>query len=252
MLSSGIVATRLLYYQPTLVESAASIIMYPVMRTAYLVAYPFCATYHYIADVQASCYEYRAVKERLLDAEAELIRQYATADYHEQIRELVAFEYTYDMSKAICAQVMMRTLSPQAHECFVDAGSNKGVAVDMVAVYKNFLVGRVDQVYTLYSKIIFMTDPRCKIGVYMHETQASGICQGTCSEDTLMVRYINHLDVLKEGDMVLSRGQGMVYPQGFALGSVRAFTNSGVEYECQVTPLVKPSEITTCYLFAKG
>lgn len=252
VLLTVVVLTRTWYYQPTFLESAASVVMYPFMRSAQLIAYPFCATYRYVADMRASCRDYRALKEKLINAQAELVQSYAVTDYHEQIRELVAFEYAYDMSKAICAQVMMRSLSPQVQECFVDAGAYKGVAVDMVAVFKNCLVGRVDQVYPLYSKVIFVTDPRCKVGVYMHETQASGICEGTCSQDTLIIRYINHLDTLHEGDMVISRGQGMVYPQGFALGTVRSFANSGVEYECQVTPLVQPSEITTCYLFAKG
>jgi rod shape-determining protein MreC len=246
------VLVRFWYYQPTFLETAASVVVYPFVRTAQAVTYPFRASYEYMRDVHASYTRYHIIKQQLINAQAELIQQYATDDYHKQIRELIEFEYGYDMSKAICAQVIARSLSAATHECFINAGLDKGVAVDMVAVFKNCLIGRVDQVYPLYSKIIFITDPRSKIGVYMHETQASGICEGTCDVDKLIVRYVNHLDTLKEGDMVISRGQGLVYPQGFALGTVSSYTQNGVEYECTITPLVKPSEVAICYLFAKG
>lgn len=246
------VASRTWMYKPTMLETAASVVMYPFVCSAQLVAYPFRSVYEYCADMHASCVRYRALKEQLIASQAELIAYYATEDYHNQIRELISFEYAYDMSNAICAQVIVREISPHAHECYVDAGSNKGAAVDMVAVFKNCLIGRVDQVYPQYSKIIFITDPRSKVGVYTHKTNASGICHGMCDTQSMVVKYVSHLDVIEEGDMVISRGQGLVYPQGFALGTVRAYQQCGVEYECFVTPLIQPEEVSCCYLFAKG
>lgn len=240
------------YFQPTLLESSASVVLYPFIVIQNIVTYPFRVTYNYISDIRFAVNNLHSVQAQLADAQEELTALYATSDYHEHIQELTCFQYQYDMSNALCVQVILRDCSPQTQTCYLNAGSARGVTQNMIAVYKNSLLGRIDEVYPLYSKLIYTTDPRCKVAVYTHKTKANGIAQGIGHDNKLALRFVNHLETLHVGDLVFSSGQGFIFPRGFALGTVEHFQDKGVEYECEIVPLQQPSSIDFCYLIAKG
>jgi cell shape-determining protein MreC len=59
---------------------------------------------------------------------------------------------------------------------------------------------------------------------------------------------VSHLDTLKEGDLVISQGEGLIFPRGFGLGRVKSYELDGVQYHVTIEPLLDVSTLTFCLL----
>ena len=76
------------------------------------------------------------MKKNLLTTQAKLIAIESQLDYVKETQEVRQFAERYETEKALLAHVLLRQLNDQQQSYLVDAGSNKGVTIDMVAVYK--------------------------------------------------------------------------------------------------------------------
>lgn len=194
----------------------------------------------------------QVLTEKLLherdELRAQIIALEASQDYIKDCQELIDFKKRYNNSSAIIAQVLLRVISDQQQFFFVNAGSDKGVCKDMVAVYHNNLVGRIDEVYRRYCKVILITDKDCCVAATCAQTGARGIYRGCNSQAENVLEYVNHFDALQEDDLVLSLGDGMIFPRGFALGKIKKYRLQNVTYHIIVQPLIDFSSLSFCML----
>lgn len=182
---------------------------------------------------------------------AENIALRAQHAYAQDIREVADYTKRYEQEAHI-AHIMMKHLSDQAHYFLVDMGARDGIHQDMVAVYKNCLVGRVTEVYPWYSKVQLITDASCKVGASCAQSRALGIHRGDNTTDTTALDYVSHLDKVEVGDMLLSSGEGLIFPQGFALGTIATCTPNGLYKKVGIKPLLNLRDLHYCVLLAKG
>ncbi|MGB8366725.1 MAG: rod shape-determining protein MreC [Candidatus Babeliales bacterium] len=176
----------------------------------------------------------------------------ATADYFQDIAEIVDFNAQYDMVNGQIAQILVRHLADQAHFFLVNIGSKHGIENNMVAVYKNCLLGKVIEVYPWYSKVELITDSRCKIAGYCGSTNAQGIHEGMNNESSTTLSYVSHLEQIKKGDIIMSSGEGLIFPRGFALGRVASVSTEGLYHIIMTKLLVDLRRINYCTIIAKG
>jgi len=186
------------------------------------------------------------------DLQAENIQLKATDSYYKQIAEIIDFKKRYQSSEVITSQVMLKQMNPQGHFFLIDKGAWHKVKKNMVAVYKNCLIGRVTDVYPLYSKLILITDRSCKVAAHCTKTGASGIHVGCNSNESQALKRVSHLLSVVQGDLVLSSGKGAVFPQGFALGKIKTIKPGGLYHHLSVEPMVQLSTIDYCVLLLKG
>lgn len=57
---------------------------------------------------------------------------------------------------------------------------------------------------------------------------------------------------MQEGDLVLSSGEGLIFPRGFALGNVKHYQVNGLLHDVIVEPLINLETINYCYVIQKG
>jgi rod shape-determining protein MreC len=183
--------------------------------------------------------------------EQQLIALQGQLRYVQDTHELHQFAQRYHCSQKNSAQIIARIFSESQHYFFVDAGSNKGIEPDMVAVYKNCLLGRVITVYPCYSKILLITDRSCKIAAICLQTNVQGIHEGTNNNATTQLSFVSRLDSLQIDDTVISSGEGLVFPRGFCLGKIKEFCAGDLHYKVCVEPLIDFSVISYCYLIKK-
>lgn len=172
--------------------------------------------------------------------------------HYEDIEELVNFKKRYSVENVYCAQIIMRNFSDNEHSILVDGGSRQGIVPDMVAVYKNCLVGRVTHVYPYYSKVLLMSDAGCKVAAYCRSSKIRGIHEGMYNKECSLLQFVSHLHEVKKDDVVLSSGEGLVFPQGFGLGKVQACEPNGLYHKITVVPLINVDALHYCYLIKKG
>jgi rod shape-determining protein MreC len=149
----------------------------------------------------------------------ELIALRAEHHVQEGTKELSAFMARYNI-QGVQAHIMTKQIDLNGHFYLVNAGTNAGIRKDMVAIYQHHLVGRVVETYAWYSKVLLITDEKNKIAAYTGKTHAPGIVQGYNQATRCSFTYVSHLFQVLDHDLVISSGQGEVYPQGFCLGKI--------------------------------
>jgi cell shape-determining protein MreC len=63
---------------------------------------------------------------------------------------------------------------------------------------------------------------------------------------------VSHLASVKEAEMVVSSGEGLVFPQGFALGRIKMIEPDGLYTKIEIEPLIDLLTIDYCMLMKKG
>lgn len=191
----------------------------------------------------------------LQDTHAQLEQAYAQLQaqisYLKGIKEIRAFSKRFNQTGKI-AHVLARTFSQDGHFFLIDAGERDKITKDMIVLYNNALVGKVVEVYPWHSKVCLITDTQCKVGAYCAPTRACGIHEGCNTDDETQLRYVDHLSVIKEGDLVLSSGEGLIFPEGFTLGKVSCVAPDGLYKRVSVTPECDLKQIEYCMVMAKG
>ena len=225
-----------------------SYLSYPNVQTNNSIKNWFDSTRDWIfksSDLQ----KYASDLQDQVDAlQAENIALRAKGKYWQNTKEIIDFGKRYKYTDKILAQVFFKYLKPQEQCLLLNKGMNDGVERGMVAVYKNCLLGKVGSVYPQYCRLVLLTDKTCKIAVSCTKTGAVGICRGLNDKHKLALNYVSHLQKLKEGDKLISSGEGEIFPQGFGVGNITDFTSDGMYYRAYAKPLVDIGNIKYCYL----
>lgn len=222
-------------------------------------AYPFIRAQSYLlscvtavlerrrseAELRLKCDLLHKRCEQLL---AENIELAAQQEYCADIHELIAFKKRYAPDTGRVAQVLVRQFTNDAHIFLVNAGAVDGVEPDMTVIYNDCLIGRICDVYPYYSRVRLITDPITKIAACTAQSGAHGIHEGAHEVGKTTLRYVSHLEHIKSGELILSSGEGLVFPRGFGLGRIAHMTQEGLFYHIDVEPLCDLTSITHCLI----
>lgn len=188
----------------------------------------------------------RELERECNELRAQLTQALASQAYYANIKELLEFKQRYCTNKATVCRVLLKHFGCDEHYFLINCGQSSGVKPGMIAIAHGQLVGRILEVLPQYSKLLLVTDRRCKIAAYCAKTRTAGIYSGINENTRAALNFVNHLNPLTVGDLVISSGQGLVWPEGFGLGTITDFRQHGVSYEVTVRPLVQQENIEYC------
>ncbi|MFC1842461.1 rod shape-determining protein MreC [Candidatus Dependentiae bacterium] len=245
-------------------------ITYPVLLSQKYIITPvkkFFEKRKNLQELQNLVFKLHKERENLV---SENIHLRATLSFHNQTKEVLDFKKRYtsynsnnsdisdnsdnsdSCSNFQLCHILFKHIDKNSHFIFINKGTLRGVCKDMVVVYKNFLLGKVIQVFPFYSKVLLITDKSCKVAAYCAKTKAHGIHRGANSQtDTLLTR-VSHFENVLPDDMVLSSGYGLVFPQGFALGKITDVQSGDLYHTIKIKPLFDIKDINYCFLIQKG
>ncbi len=245
---SYFVVDRLIYFSPGFLEYSSSYFMYPILIMQRGAVAPLKNFFDRRRTVDELTLALQKATVERDNAWHENIELNALLDYHTQIDELTDFKKRYTNKKILIAQILTKQFSEQSHYFLIDAGSRKGIKTDMVAIYNNCLVGRVVDVYPLYSKVILVTDKSCKVATACAKTKACGIYNGLNDLNAGALTKVSHLAHIAYEDLLLSSGEGLIFPKGFALGKIRSYQTEGLFYTITTEPLIDMRAIKYCQI----
>lgn len=243
---------RLLFPCFSFVNAASSVLMYPVLVVQRSVVMPIKSFFKRKKNRNKLEQQLCEVQKAYQTVMAENIKVRASLVYYKEVKELVDFNRRYEGERALIAQILLRQMDQGVQMFFVDKGARHGVQGDMVAVYQNCLVGRVTDVYPLYSKVTLVTDTTCKVAAHCLQTGTLGIHVGTNKSYVTRLQRVSHLSSVKEGDLVVSSGEGLVFPQGFSLGRIKTAMHNGLYFDVAIEPLIDLCTINYCSVMKKG
>ncbi len=239
--------SRLFGIGGTSLEKVSSLLVYPVLVMGKAIRSPFLQWNEHNRSVHEVLTDLEASSAARDDLQKEVLELRALLNYKECTKDMREFLTRYSPETCLVAQVLLKQFG-SSHFYLIDAGSKRGVSEDMIAVFKDCLLGRVVEVYPWYSKVLLITDPGCKVAAVCSQTGVKAIHEGAKQLDVTQLTYVGVLDELKENDMVLSSGEGMIFPKGFGLGRIKHIEHDGYTARVAVTPLLDLRTINYCCL----
>ncbi len=194
-------------------------------------------------EVQTLLIEQTLLRARLAQMEAQQI-------FIAQSQEVIEFADRYDDTHKSLASVLLYYSCPQEDVMFIDGGRDRGFNKDDVVIYQNVLIGRVIETYPWYSKVALVTDQRCRVSAIVG-SDASGVSCGKNNSEFELC-FVPHYKKVEVGDLAMSTGQGLMYPQGFVIGVIASVTTDLVSHQIVLKPYVDMQRVTHVYVFKKS
>lgn len=229
--------------------TATTILLYPYVQLRNILTHPFVRMATGLQSLFVNKTTYDALHNQYICMTERYINAVAQLQMYNDIAPLCKAQMI--LPQSIIAQIIERTITPQAHTFTVDIGYKRGALPDMIAVYKGSLVGRITHVTPFYSTVTLVTDCTSKISVECAQTNACGMYEGN-QNDGGALHHISHLQEIKDNDIVLTSGQGLVYPRGLAVGHITQHTVRGVSHMISVKPLIDLNAISYVLLMHKS
>jgi rod shape-determining protein MreC len=118
----------------------------------------------------------------------------------------------------VAARVVTDSHGPFADTRLANAGRERGVKVGNPVMSENGLVGRIIGVTNGASRVLLLTDIASRTPVMIDRTNARAILTGDGGPNPRL-DYLRGHDPIREGDRLLTSGDGGVVPRGLPVGT---------------------------------
>jgi rod shape-determining protein MreC len=118
----------------------------------------------------------------------------------------------------VSAATVLDARGPFSNSRLADAGADLGVTEGNPVLSENGLVGRVAGVSAKVSRVMLLTDVESRTPVLIVRTNGRAILTGDGGPNPALA-YLRTHDALREGDRVLTSGDGGVVPRGLPVGT---------------------------------
>ena len=119
----------------------------------------------------------------------------------------------------IFAHTVSEARGPFANTRLADVGADKGVVEGNPVLSEHGVVGRIVGVSDHVSRVLMLTDPESHMPVLIVRTNGRAILSGDGGAAPKL-DYVRESVPLKEGDRILTSGDGGVFPRGLPVGTV--------------------------------
>lgn len=247
-------AQKIFYYTSEgLLELIVARINYPIMRLTTMVTdYIHGRAQHKLAyeDLEA---RYQGLREKYNNLYSQYVQSLAMRRHEIMGSELREFAERYELKDLIQASIVIRCFSNHEHYVLINRGAKHGIVRDMVAFYKFQILGKVIEVFHNYSKIQLITDEKCKVAAYTALSDALGIVQGCNRKNACKLEYVGRTQAVADNDLVISSGQGLIFPEGFCLGRIchHELKERELYHVIELEPLYNIDSIQSCLLLKR-
>ena len=138
----------------------------------------------------------------------------------------------------VFARTVLDARGPFANTRIADVGAARGVSEGNPVLSEHGLLGRVTGVARDACRILLLTDVESRTPVLIARTNGRAILTGDGGANPTL-NYLRTHDVLREGDRVLTSGDGGVLPRGLPVGVVVKGFDGGwrVELDSDASPI---------------
>lgn len=213
-----------------LIEKTSSVVtdvLSPVIDVFVVPAKAVAGVYDYFKELK----QIRADNKKLRDENRYLMGILDRAKALEIENNLLANMLNYTPppeAKYVTARVIAEEGDAFSHSLIAYTGHINKVKKGQVALSDKGVVGRIDKVGEMYSKIILITDINSKIPVMVERTRVRGILSGDNTPYPKMI-FIPLEAELSVGDRIVTSGVAGVFPAGLPIGRISSIEKNNVK-----------------------
>lgn len=208
-------------------SSLATDMVSPMIDVLVIPAKAIASVYDYFKDLR----QIHQDNLRLRDENKKLMNLYDRARALEIenkiLAELLNFVTPPEVNYST-ARVIAEEGDAFSHSIIAYTGDASNVRKGQVAVTDKGVIGRIDRVGKMYSKIILITDINSKIPVMVERTRVRGILSGDNTPTPKMI-FIPLEAELTIGDRVVTSGVAGVFPAGLPVGKIISIEKNNVQ-----------------------
>lgn len=139
---------------------------------------------------------------------------------------------------SVPARLISVSASVYRDSATIHAGLSDGVLKDQIVINDNGIVGRVIETSNRFAKVMLITDFGSRIPVISAHSRLQAVVAGI-GESRARLLYLPDTTSLQVGEILMTSGDGKLYPAGLPVARVSRITAD----EVYVTPLVDLSKI---------
>ena len=193
----------------------------PIQSKVYNVANRAIGIKDIIFSYESIIAENENLKKENMELKIQKERNQKILEENERLSKLLEMkENTIYKGSLKFARVSFSDISNLNNKIFIDLGEKDGIKVDMIAVYGDYLVGKIIDVDSDYSIVELITNPNFVISAKT-EADILGIARGSDEEDGLLYFQPSIVeDTLKKGEEIVTSGVSNIFPEGIKIGKI--------------------------------
>ncbi len=193
------------------------------LAKAHRAAFAVWETYLDWKNVRA---ENRRLREEIQRLRVEALRVGETDDENRRLRHLLALQERLPLA-TVSGEIIAREWGGWIRALTVNRGRGDKIPRLTAVISPDGLIGRVVEVRPGASIIQVLTDPASTVGAHVVRTRTPGIVEGE-PRGTLRFKYMARDGAaIQVGDVLVTSGQGGLFPRGIPIGRVQAIDDRG-------------------------
>ncbi|MDP2864574.1 MAG: rod shape-determining protein MreC [bacterium] len=150
--------------------------------------------------------------------------------------------------KLALAEVVSKDISQDS--ILINKGSKDGIIENCpVITQQKTLVGKIDEVYENFSRVILIFNKESSFDVQISEADISGVVNGKGNLQ-LFLDFVPQEKEIKEGDFIVTTSLGGIFPKGLLVGQIGKVLRSDIEpfQQAKIRPAFDIRELETVFI----
>ena len=224
------------------ISSGIGSVVSPLQKIVYKVNDKIKSSLDFFVNFSKVKQENEELKIKNSELENKMVEYNTLKDENERLREVLNFTKNKNNYDYVGTNIIGYSGGSISDGYVIDKGTNDGIEKDMIIINYQGLVGKVIRAESNYSIVETILNENMAVSVMVDSTrETTGILRGyrNKNDDELVKVYNLPIDSkIKEGDVILTSGLGMIYPKEIRVGEVVSVETDNVMV--MKNALVKP------------
>lgn len=206
------------------ISSGIGSVVSPLQKIVYKVNDKIKNSVDFFANFSKVKQENEDLKVKNSELENQMVEYKTLKDENERLREVLKLKESKNNYDYVGVNIIGYSGGTVSQGYIIDKGTNDGIEKDMIIINHQGLVGKVTKAESNYSIVETILNENMAVSVMVDSTrETTGILRGykeNKNEELVKVYNLPIDSEIKEGDVILTSGLGLIYPKEIRIGEV--------------------------------
>lgn len=206
------------------ISSGIGSVVSPLQKIVYKINDKIQSSVDFFMNFSKVKQENEELKLKNSELENQMIEYSTLKEENERLREILKFKDSKKNYDYVGVNIIGYSGGNVSQGYIIDKGTNDGIKKDMIVITHQGLVGKITDSESNYSIVETILNENMAVSVMVDSTrETTGILRGykeNKNEDLVKVYNLPVNSEIKEGDIILTSGLGMIYPKEIRIGEV--------------------------------